>query len=194
MHAPEVERPGLPLVAFRVYAACLGWGMLTGAVMGALYLALSLMLDGRWDGSGGVAMLVGAAYGAPLGLVTGAVLGVGAALGAVAGAVLAEKSSAVPAGAVASAAAPARTSRTVWLSRGAFLLTAVVALLLWRYVFGGESDNWAEWRLVLVVALALVFGTWRAGRATRRALTPPRRPPGAGRKRPPGEPEPATRP
>jgi hypothetical protein len=158
MSGPEIGRAAIAAVAVRVYAACLGWGMLTGAVMGSLYLALSLLLDGKWDGSGGVAVLVGAAYGAPLGLLAAALLALGATLGAVVGARTGGTS-----------AAGAR--RAGWAARAGFLLTAAITLVLWRYVFGGQSDNWTEWRLVLVVTLALVFGTWRAGRATHLALT-----------------------
>ncbi len=152
---PE-QVPGTALVVVRVYAACLGWGMLAGVVLGAAYLGLSLWLDNAWDGAGGIPLLVGAVYGGPVGLVCGAVLG----LGAVAGSLVGLRAQGDTVG------------RPVWLARAGFLLTAAVVLLLWRYAFGGAADNWTEWRLVLVVALGLAFGTWRAGRAVRRAVIP----------------------
>ncbi len=158
-------RPGLPTVAVRVYAACLGWGMLTGAVMGAAYLSLSLLLDDKWDGSGGIPVVVGLSYGAPVGLLGGAVLG----LGAVAGVLIAASRDR----SVRGAAHPGTAlTRATWWARAGFLVTAVVVLALWRLAPGSASDNWFEWRLVLVVGVGLLFGTWRAGRAVRRAMSP----------------------
>ena len=158
MSAPEVERPALALVAFRVYAASLGWGMLAGAVSGSLYLALSLALHGGLTGSDGLGLLFGAAYGAPIGFLAGAVLGIGAVLGTLVGA----RSGSSP--------------RAAWSARLGYLVAAALVLLGWRFGVGSGSDRWSEWSLVTVVALALAFGTWRSGRAARRAMVSPSSP------------------
>ncbi|WP_411284831.1 hypothetical protein [Lapillicoccus sp.] len=155
MSAPEVERPALALVAFRVYAASLGWGMLAGAVSGSLYLALSVALHGGLTGSDGVGLLFGAAYGAPIGFLAGAVLGIGAVLGTLFG------------------ARSGSLRRAAWSARFGYLVAAALVLIGWRFGVGSGSDRWSEWSLVTVIALALAFGAWRSGRATRRAMVSP---------------------
>ncbi len=118
MSDAEVERPTAVMVAFRVYAACLGWGMLTGGVLGALYLTLSIAQDGGGPGAGEAAV-VGASYGASIGLLAGVVLGVGAAVGAGIGAVRdRESASGIPVDATGvDDGSRTRTTMTVRLTR-----------------------------------------------------------------------------
>ena len=171
MSDAEVERPTAVMVAFRVYAACLGWGMLTGAVLGALYLTLSIAQDGGGPGAGEAAV-VGASYGASIGLLAGVVLGVGAAVGAGIGAVRdREAASGIPVDATGvDEGSRTRTTLTVRLARAGFLAVAVVVLLAWRFLFGDEPDRWFQWRIVTALAAALLFGAWRSGRSARFAV------------------------
>jgi len=154
----ELAPPGALSVASRVYAACLGWGMLTGLLAGAVYLVISITTHG--ETGVGPAAVIGSAYGAMVGLLAGAVLGLGAALGA---------------GLTARRGSPRRAA---WVARSGFLASAVVVLLVWRFDFGDETDRWLQWQIVSVVDLAIFFGAWRSGRSTHLAMTPRAAPPG----------------
>ncbi len=147
----ELERPRPLSVAFLVYAACLGWAMLTGLVAGAIYLVVSITTHG--EAGVGQAAVIGGAYGAMIGLLAGAVLGLGTALGA------------------GLAARGGSARRAAWVARSCFLASTLLVLLVWRFGLGDEADRWLEWRIVFVVGPALAFGTWRTGRSTRLAMT-----------------------
>ena len=133
--------------------------------MGALYLVFQL---GRDDGSfpfdGNGLFAIAAVYGGTIGLLSGALLGLGA--GVVAG---------VSTSLELRDGAGVRAHRVGRDTAIGFLVWTVVVLagfgLRELATSGGRPDTWfGEWDLVLVVALALAFGTWRSGRAARRAV------------------------
>lgn len=143
-----MDSPKSVVVGLRVLVALLGWSALVGAGCGAVALAISAF--GRDPAQAPGFIGLGLAFGAFFGVIWGCVPVVLSAIGA---AVTARQHREVADGGV---------DRVVAVTRALFVCGAIIV----TYSF--VATHYVD--VLAFVIPALAFGTWRSGRAARRAL------------------------